>query len=140
VAAVIVQIRAREEFTIEPMMGGGRREGQQDREQAPLKIKYRSGSYQCPLVGRHARRAGHAGSYLTSLSVLAIFLEAGEKIKTVEAHTFPGGPPIEAERDVLTLDPPAELPVGLHDEGRNRTLLRNRTDKTVRFCTSEQII
>jgi hypothetical protein len=42
VAAVMVQIRAREEFKIESEDAERRARGQQDREQAPLKIKGRS--------------------------------------------------------------------------------------------------
>jgi hypothetical protein len=42
VAAVMVQIRAREEFKIESKDAERRARGQQDREQAPLKIKGRS--------------------------------------------------------------------------------------------------
>src|SRR3712207_1486803 len=61
VAAVMVQIRAREEFTIESMMWGGWREGQQDREQVPPKIKSRSGAYDgLWLVGMSGRGARHA--------------------------------------------------------------------------------
>jgi len=77
---------------------------------------------------------------LGSLGTLAFLLKGGEKIKAVEPHAFHGSLPVETEGGLLTLDPPAEPPVRLHDEGRNRTLLRDGTDKAIQFRTSEQII
>jgi hypothetical protein len=40
-----------------------------------------------------------------------VFLEAGEKIKTVEANALHGCLPVEAEGSFLVLDSPAELPM-----------------------------
>jgi hypothetical protein len=75
-----------------------------------------------------------------SLLARAVLLKAGEKIKAVEPHALHGGFPVEAEGSVLALDPTAELPVRLHDEGRNRALLRHGTNEAIQFRASEQII
>src|SRR4051812_49110829 len=86
VAAVMVQIRAREEFTIESVMRGGGREGQQDREQAPPKIKSRSGSYRwSSVVGMPGDGPGMLADAPGALPVRAVLLEGGEQIEAVEA-------------------------------------------------------
>jgi hypothetical protein len=122
-------------------MRGGRREGQQDREQAPSKIKSRSGSHRWSSVaGMPGNGPGMLADAPEALPARAVLLKAGEQIETVEANAFHGGFPVKAEGGILPLKPPAELPMGFDDEWGDRALFRYCADEPVRLCTSEQII